>query len=71
MENQTASFVEQNFNVNVDDVLIRPKICILSTAPCGSIPKSNFGRSPQDINKNKRCCIRKVWNRRNDGYSLR
>jgi hypothetical protein len=50
IENQTARFVEQKFDVNVDDVLIRPlDICILSTAPHSPIPKSNFERSPQEI----------------------
>ena len=47
IENQTARFVEQKFDVNVDDVLIRPlDICILSTAPHSPIPKPNFERSP-------------------------
>jgi len=49
IENQTARFVEQKFDVNVDDVLIRPLDMHSQPAPHSPIPKSNFERSPQEI----------------------
>lgn len=49
IENQTARFVEQKFDVNVDDVLIRSLDIHSQHSSTYPIPKSNFERSPQEI----------------------
>jgi len=45
MEDQIVRFVKQKFNVNVDDVLIRPLGHNLCSAACSPRPKANSERS--------------------------
>jgi divalent metal cation (Fe/Co/Zn/Cd) transporter len=51
MEDQIARFVEQKFDVIVDDVLIRPLGHAFSAQLHVVIPKPKFERSPRDTNK--------------------
>jgi divalent metal cation (Fe/Co/Zn/Cd) transporter len=65
IEDQIARFVEQKFDVNVDDVLIRPLGQAFSAQTHVGLDQNLTLKEAYEITKNKRCCVRKGWDRRN------
>jgi hypothetical protein len=58
-------------DINVDAVLIRPLGHAFSAQlHVVLVQNLTLKEAHKILTKNKRCCIRKVWNRRNDGDSL-
>jgi divalent metal cation (Fe/Co/Zn/Cd) transporter len=66
IEGQIARFVEQKFDVNVDDVLIRPLGHAFSAQIHIVLDQNLTLKEAYEIlTKNKRCCVRRGWDRRN------